>query len=106
MVDKPILKKDRPPEAKDSKPSLDKEKPKARAKGKGKGKGKGRRDERDKKPPVNPALMRGPKPTKKVEPEPEPEISEDAGTSARDEAPADEAPADETTAEAEVPAAE
>ena len=77
MVDKPILKKDRPPEDKESKPSVDKDRARGRGKGKGKGKGRRNKDERDKKPPVNPALMRGPKPTQKVEPEPEPEVNEE-----------------------------
>ena len=102
MVDKPILKKDRPPEERERKPSADKEK--SRGKGKGKGKGKGRRDkgDREKKPPINPALMRGPKPTKKVEPEPEPELSEEG---AADEVVA-EADSSDVEASAETPAAE
>lgn len=56
--------------------------------GKGKGRGKGRGDAR--KAPANPALMRGPRPTAKVE-EPEPE-----------ETPAEEAPVEATEATAEV----
>ena len=99
MVDKPILKKDRPPEDKESKPSADKDRP--RGKGKGKGKGRRNKDDRDKKPPVNPALMRGPKPTPKVEPDPEPEVSEEG---LADEATAEPVEAD-ASAGGEEPAA-
>ena len=76
MVDKPILKKDRPPEEEREarKPSFDKDK--SRGKGKGKVKGRRGKDDKEKKAPVNPDLMRGPKPTKKVEPEPEPEVAD------------------------------
>ena len=72
-------------------------------KGKGKGRGRGKSDAR--KAPMNPALMRGPRPTAKVE-EPEPEetpveeVTEATAETATEET---AAPAEET---AETPAAE
>lgn len=52
--------------------------------------GKGKRKFEDKAPPVNPALARGPKPTKfqpKPEPEPEPEAETPMEVSAETETP-------------------
>ncbi|MEL6939389.1 MAG: hypothetical protein AAFO84_09370, partial [Cyanobacteria bacterium J06598_1] len=46
--------------------------------GKGRGKGRGRGKGDAPKTPTNPALMRGPKPTKKVEAPEEPEVEETA----------------------------
>lgn len=93
MVDRPIKKSDRdaakaaeparkvpPPvkkaDRKDGGPSSEKsgDSRDDRGRGKGRGKGRGRGKDDAPKAPVNPALMRGPKPTKKVE---EPEVVEE-----------------------------
>ncbi|WP_052050800.1 hypothetical protein [Leptolyngbya sp. KIOST-1] len=68
---------------------------------KGRRGGRGRdRDERDRKPAVSPALMRGPKPKSKAEELPEEAVAEESGADAP-EAEAPEAEATETAPEAE-----
>jgi hypothetical protein len=83
MVERPIKKSERlaNAEAGESTPEVSKPESSKPRPGKkddrGKGKGKGKGDREDRKPPANPALMRGPKPTppKPVEEAPpEPEI--------------------------------
>ncbi|MEL7511915.1 MAG: hypothetical protein AAGM27_07175 [Cyanobacteria bacterium J06554_3] len=137
MVDRPIKKSDRdaakaadpdrkvaPPikkaDRKDGGPSSEKsgdsrDSRDGRGRGKGKGKGRGRGKDDAPKAPVNPALMRGPKPTQKVE---EPEVVEApavegdapvaADVAATPEAPSDtaEAMADDAAPEAPVENAE
>jgi hypothetical protein len=80
------------------------------AKGKGKGKGGRRDEERSAAPPVNPALLRGPRPVK-AKPEPEPVIEEipaETAAEATEEIVSEEVVAEEVVAEeaASVEAAE
>ncbi len=90
MVERPIKKSERLAKA-DAEPTGDRpsaapteersSRPRGKDKGKGKGKGRGRdRDNEDSKPPVNPALVRGPRPTPPKPPAPEVEAvpAEDA----------------------------
>jgi hypothetical protein len=106
MAEKPILKGDRDKKQQDpeqqrvdstsgQEPRRSSDRPQGKP-GKGKGRGKGRAD-REPKAPVNPALMRGPRPAKKVEPPPEEtapaEAAEIESTAETPAADADDAPA-------------
>ena len=107
MAEKPILKKDRTPSdqsSSDRPRSQSKDKNKRRGKGKGKGKG----ERQAKVPPINPALMRGPRPTKKVEPEEDAssEIAADAVETSEVEASTDPSEVAGTPAEVASDAAE
>ncbi|MEL6856511.1 MAG: hypothetical protein AAFO83_15590, partial [Cyanobacteria bacterium J06607_13] len=74
-----------------------------RGRGKGRGKGRGRGKDDAPKAPMNPALMRGPKPTKKVA---EPEVEETAAEEVAAEETAPEETAPEETAVASEEATE
>lgn len=95
-VPAPVKKADRKDGGPSEKGSDDRES-KGRSKGRGKGRGRGKDDAP--KAPMNPALMRGPKPTKKIEPE-EPEEPEEETPTEEAVAEAGEGTTDEVAAEA------
>ncbi len=107
MVERPIKKSERLAKAAaagennvDAQPSEHSESRSDRRKG-GRGKGKGGSRQEAPKPPVNPALMRGPKPVKpKPEPEapPELEVTAETGSEESSETPT-ETPAETAVAE-------
>lgn len=90
MVERPIKKSERAQNSEAGAPQSEKRSGNRRSKGKGRKGGRGR-DERDRKPPVPPALMRGPKP------QPAKPVEEEAAeaASAEGETPAEEAAATE-----------